>query len=522
MWLKDLMCRKIIYAGIHLLVTLFHLEKSFVTSLSTNDFRIGIIGGGASGMFSAATASAATSASDVLKDRILKDRIHNGEEDAIIHVLESSNKLMSKVEISGGGRCNVLHDTSKPISDILNGYPRGKRELNGLFSKHFSPTDAERWFRNRGVELKTESDGRMFPITDSSHTIMDAIMDSVKETNHVHIGMKRKVAGIRRNDNDDDDETNSKNMPMFTVTFSDETEEDYNCIILATGSNPSGHELAAMLGHTIVPPVPSLFTFNTKNQNKEEGQIFYNLSGLSVKNALVTLKMKAEGADIGNSNVSSVGKKKKRKKNKIVSQQEGPLLITHHGISGPAVLRLSAFAAREFRDLNYRTNVQVHWAPAFGSAQEIESQLWKMTSMAPKRTISTSCPLLDPSDGSSVIPRRLWSALVTESGLEKDKIWAEAPKKKVATLSRNIAEFEVDVTGKGVFKEEFVTAGGVQLKEITMKTMESKICPGLYFCGEVIDVDGVTGGFNFMNCWSTGHTAGMNAVSRLENLIRPT
>ena len=195
-----------------------------------------------------------------------------------------------------------------------------------------------------------------------------------------------------------------------------------------------------------------------------------------------------------------------KKKKKAISE-EGPLLITHRGISGPATLRLSAFAAREFHSINYKSIVYIHWAPELGeSATEIEKQLWSMTTMSPKKTISSACPLLRRGGGdekklSTIIPRRLWSALVLNSGFGADTIWAEAPKKQVSALARNIAEFPLDVTGKSTYKDEFVTAGGVMLKEITMKTMESKKCPGLYFCGEVIDVDGVTGGFNFMNCW---------------------
>lgn len=196
-----------------------------------------------------------------------------------------------------------------------------------------------------------------------------------------------------------------------------------------------------------------------------------------------------------------------KKKKKTISE-EGPLLITHRGISGPATLRLSAFAAREFHSLNYQCKVYINWAPELGlSVEEIENQMWSMTLMSPKKLVSSACPLIrssysnDNVQSSTIIPRRLWSALVLASGFEKDLVWGDAPKKKVNVLARNIAEFVLDVTGKSVFKDEFVTAGGVMLKEITMNTMESRKCPGLYFCGEVIDVDGVTGGFNFMNCW---------------------
>ena len=204
------------------------------------------------------------------------------------------------------------------------------------------------------------------------------------------------------------------------------------------------------------------------------------------------------------------------KKKKQSLEQQGPLLITHHGISGPATLRLSAFGAREFNNVGYQGDVTVHWAPELGTTEEIADSLWKMTFLSPKRAVSTVCPLLR-SDGSSVIPKRLWQALCIESGFAKDTCWGEAPKKMVRALASMVSECVIHVTGKGVFKDEFVTAGGVSLKEIDMRTMESKSCPGLFLCGEVIDVDGITGGYNFMNCWSTGYVAGTSACEYVMN-----
>jgi predicted Rossmann fold flavoprotein len=456
-------------------------------SLSNGGFKIGVIGGGASGMFAACSAAST--------GKCL------ASEETEIHVLEASSKLMTKVEISGGGRCNVLHDTSKPVSNLLNGYPRGKKELQGLLHKHFSPKNAEEWFRSRGVDLKTESDGRMFPTTDSSQTIMNCIMDSARQ-NGVKIRTRQKVSKVQYN------ESRQVNSKPFTVEYFDEEKQiksqDFDAIIIATGSNPLGYDIASSLHHTIIPPVPSLFTFNTKNQNKD-GQVFYGLAGVSVPMARTTLKIK-------------IPNKKKLK----TIDQEGPLLITHHGLSGPAVLRLSAFAAREMKGLNYQTEIGIHWAPEFGSAQDIEEMLWKITSISPKKAVSSVCPLMildEEGASTSAIPRRLWYALCIESGIEKSTIWGEASKKKIGALSRNIAEFKADVTGKGVFKDEFVTAGGVCLKDVDMKTMESKLVKGLYFCGEVLDVDGVTGGFNFMNCWSTGYVSGKSAVESLISVL---
>lgn len=200
-----------------------------------------------------------------------------------------------------------------------------------------------------------------------------------------------------------------------------------------------------------------------------------------------------------------------RKKKKSI-QQEGPLLITHHGISGPATLRLSAFGAREFHDVKYKGDVTIHWAPELGTSEDITNALWQFTSLSPKRFVATSCPLMRQDGSTAAIPKRLWQAFCRESGLDEDITWAAAPKKSVRALAQMMSECVIHVTGKGVFKEEFVTAGGVSLKEIDMRTMESKSCPGLFLCGEVIDVDGITGGYNFMNCWSTGFVAGTSAA----------
>jgi len=356
----------------------------------------------------------------------------------------------------------------------------------------------------------------MFPVTDSSETIVECIRNACDvDGGGVVVRTGEKVSDVLYEGG------------RFVLTLGgdnsrrrgdldSEKKEGFDCIILATGSSPGGHAIASSLGHNMVPPVPSLFTLNAKLQVKEGG-VLNGLSGLSVQMAEVTLKI----SDVGTAPV-----KKKRAKKRTITQS-GPLLITHRGISGPAPLRLSAFAAREFNSLNYRTEITIHWAPEFGNAEDMESLLWRLTGASPKRTVASSCPLAkkmtndsDSGDGSlAVIPKRLWSALVLASGFEKGAVWGEAPKKKVAALSRMISQFELSVTGKGVFKEEFVTAGGVSLKEIAMKTMESKKCPGLFFCGEVIDVDGVTGGFNFMNCWGTGYVAGMSAVDRLSERL---
>mmetsp|Transcript_27475 Transcript_27475/g.42009 ORF Transcript_27475/g.42009 Transcript_27475/m.42009 type:complete len:485 (-) Transcript_27475:1028-2482(-) len=424
--------------------------------------RIAVIGGGASGMFSAIAAA----------DAIPPKQKRHTE----VIVFEASPSTLTKVSISGGGRCNVLHDTTKSIPEILGGYPRGKKELTGLMNKRFTPTQAKEWFTSRGVQLKTEPDGRMFPVTDSSQTIIDCITDAAIDAG-VQICKYEKVKAISsvcEIDGGDDDSTAN---PKFCVSIQHKKEvreEEFDSVILATGSSPIGHEMASSLGHSIVQPVPSLFTLNAKLQVKEGG-VLHGLSGVSVKFAKVEFKY-------------AVPNQKKKK----ALLQEGPLLITHHGISGPATLRLSAFGARQFKDINYQGDVKVHWAPELGTSDEIFEALWKLT-LVSGRTVSSACPL-QLQDGSSPIPRRLWSSLVEDSGIGKERKWAEAPKKQVRKLALNISEFMVHTTGKGVFKDEFVTAGGVKLKEINMNTMQSKKCPGLFLCGEVIDIDSVTGG----------------------------
>lgn len=456
--------------------------------------RIGVIGGGASGIFAAISAAGSATAVDRGSSTRVVDVI----------VLEATSNTLQKVRISGGGRCNVLHDTSKSVPTLLAGYPRGQRELNGLYHKRFTPTMAREWFEQRGVELKVEPDGRMFPITDSSQTIMDTLMAAAQEAG-VNVRLRQKVDRIEK----DEERTG------FRVTYKDETFEDFDKIILATGSSPVGYALAKSLGHDpLIAPIPSLFTLNCKHA-VSPGGVLHGLSGVSVPAATVSLKVPpptTASIDVPNSNDknnTATKTKQKRKAKGRVLVQEGPLLVTHHGISGPATLRLSAFGAREFRDMNYRGLVTINWdAPALGeNVEDVFDELWKCTTAMPKRNVASVCPI-----HGNAIPRRLWSALVLASGFPSEAEWGNTPKKVVRQLATNLLAFPLEFTGKGTFKEEFVTAGGVSLKEIDMKTMESKVCPGLYLCGEVINVDGITGGYNFMNCWSTGHVAGESSV----------
>ena len=381
--------------------------------------RIAVIGGGASGIF--ASIAAATTA----------DGSHNNN-NAEVTVLEATSKTLAKVKISGGGRCNVLHDTSKTISNILQGYPRGRRELNGPYHKGFSPTQAQEWFQAHGVTLKTESDGRMFPVTDSSQTVIDALVQAAQDAG-VELRLRCKVSTIV--------EKNGKLQVTMTSKqdgTSETTEELFDSVIIATGSAPQGYQLAAELGHTVVSTVPSLFTLNTKQELQPPEGRFCDLAGVSVPWARITLKV-PEG----------------KKKTKL--EEEGPLLITHHGLSGPAALRLSAFGARVWNELKYQGDITIHWAPHLGTTEEILEALWQMTSARPKKTITSVCPLPNVEQDGSAIPRRLWAAQCRAAGVAEDQVWGQVSKKVVRQLAMQVSECVVHVTGKGQFKEEFGT-----------------------------------------------------------------
>ena len=454
--------------------------------------RIAVIGGGASGIFAALAASEQTTTQNVE-----------------VTVFEATSQTLQKVKISGGGRCNVLHDTSKSTTTLLEGYPRGKKELQGLFLKYFTPTMARAWFEQRGVSLKTEDDGRMFPISDNSQTIIDTLLQAANQQG-VNICSNQKVASVSVVVPPSPDPQQQEGS--FRLELKDGTQHLYHAIILATGSAPSGYALAQQLDLPLDPRVPSLFTLNAKTEVKEGGLLF-GLSGISVPKARVTLPSSLPSpSSLQGGDIKSERSNKPKKKS--YPSQEGPLLITHHGFSGPAVLRLSAFAAHEFKERNYRGQLLVHWDTTLGdNVESVLEELWKCTVSNPKRAVASTCPLSNHS-----IPRRLWSALVLHSGFEQDILWGAASKKLVRQLATNLVACSIEITGKGTFKEEFVTAGGVSLKHIDMKKMESKIHPGLFVCGELLNVDGVTGGFNFMNCWSTGYVAGHAAVDHCLSL----
>jgi predicted Rossmann fold flavoprotein len=391
-----------------------------------------VIGGGAAGLFSA-IASKKSSTSTIL--------------------LEKTNTLLAKVRISGGGRCNVTHACFDPKQLAAN-YPRGNKALIGLFHR-FQPRDTIQWFESRGVPLKVEDDGRMFPVTDSSQTIIDCLLREAMEVG-VDIQLRKHIERIEKIDSG------------FRIILDDDKTLDCNRIILATGSNKDGLELARSFGHAIVPPVPSLFTFNIPNFVLED------LSGNSVENVL----LKIEGSKL---------------------EQTGPLLITHWGFSGPAALKLSAWGARHLHELNYQTKLIVNWLPAY-SRQQLIDLLLEMKQKNPSHTLLR--------DHIFPFSRQLQKRLLEMAGIDPQKRLADIANKHLVQLAERLQADTYIVSGKTTYKQEFVTCGGVSLDEVNFKTMESKLCPGLYFAGEILDIDGITGGFNFQNAWTTGWIAG--------------
>jgi hypothetical protein len=410
-----------------------------------------VIGGGAAGFFGAITCATA--------NPFVK-----------VTLLEAARQPLAKVRISGGGRCNVTNHCFDP-AQLVHNYPRGGKALRGAFSR-FQPKDTVAWFESRGVPLKTEADGRMFPVTDNSETIINCFLQEAKKAG-VNLRVGTAVKKITKLESIADSASK-----RFAIEFKNGEIVKCDRVLIATGSNPLGYRWAKNLGHNIESPVPSLFTFNIKDNRLQD------LAGVSVDNVRVSL--------LSND------------KNKL--EQTGALLITHWGISGPAILKLSAWGARILAENNYRLSLQINWLPQYNQETLKEHLLLKKTEIAKKKIISY-CPLY--------LPKRLWQSLINYLDISEEKIWTELSKKELNKLVNELIKGTYKIEGKGVFKEEFVTCGGVNIKEINFKTMESKICPGLYFAGEILDIDGVTGGFNFQSAWTTGWLAG-KAMAKIE------
>jgi predicted Rossmann fold flavoprotein len=400
--------------------------------------RIIVIGGGAAGFFGAI----ASARKNLLAQVIL---------------LEASQQLLSKVRISGGGRCNVTH-ACFDAKVLVQNYPRGNKALIGAFSR-FQPQDTVAWFHKHGVQLKTEADGRMFPITDSSETIINCLMSAAKMAG-VKICTGTTVLSVNK--------INSE----FAVILKSGEKLECDRILIATGGNPIGYKIAQGFGHVVETPVPSLFTFNIRDESLRE------LAGVSVNSVKLRLNIPEQPQ----------------------LEQTGALLITHWGISGPAVLKLSAWGARILHESKYQGTLLVNWLPEL-KQEEIRQKLLQTKEEVPRRSVLLHRGI--------DIPHRLWQYIVSRIDIDSETPWAEISKKHLNLLVQGLSQGQYLVNGKGVFKDEFVTCGGVNLKEINFKTMESKLVPGLYFAGEVLDIDGITGGFNFQSAWTTSYLAGV-------------
>ena len=398
--------------------------------------KVAVIGGGAAGFFAAISVK------------------ENHPSHQVI-LFEKTSKVLSKVRISGGGRCNVTHDCSD-IPTLCDAYPRGGKKLKSIFYQ-FNINDTVDWFKTRGIPLKTETDGRMFPVTDNSQSIIDCLESEIK-----HLNVTLKFGQTIKNIEQDEKE--------WKLNFKDQPSQNFDFVIVATGGSPkiNGFNWLKNLGHKIISPVPSLFTFNMPQETIKK------LMGLVVENARVKIN-----------------------NTKIITQ--GPLLITHWGMSGPAILKASAFGARELSKFDYKFEIQVNWVNETNT-EILFNKLQDFSQLYPQKSIGWQKVFL--------LPNRLWNFLLTKIEISSEKKWNEVGKKKFRQLVNILTQDTFKVSGKTTFKEEFVTCGGIDLNEIDLKTMQSKIAKNIYFAGEVIDVDAITGGYNFQAAWSSGFVAG--------------
>jgi len=426
-----------------------------------------VIGGGAAGFFCAINAARMNPALEVI-------------------ILEKSNKVLSKVRVSGGGRCNVTHACFE-IPEMIKKYPRGANFVKKAFHQFFT-TDTIHWFEERGVKLKTEPDGRMFPVSNSSQTIIDCLLREA-ERYHVCVQMSTEVKSVKRETSivssektvmSVDYNANSQHGNKFVLELCAGGAKDYrpttaDYICIACGGYPkaSMFDWLKDTGHAVENPVPSLFTFNMP------GNAITKLMGISVENA----KVKIAGTKL---------------------ETAGPLLITHWGLSGPAILKLSAWGARDFALNGYEFTAVINWLPMYNE-QTLKEKFDVLRFEIAGQKIMNKNPL--------GLPARLWEYFLLQQGIKEQTRWADLPAALQHKLVKMICAQECAVKGKTTFKEEFVTAGGIKLNEVDPNTMMSKRMPGLFFAGEILDVDGVTGGFNFQHAWTSGWIAGKNIAA---------
>lgn len=403
--------------------------------MNDNKKRVVVVGGGAAGFFCAINTARMNAALEVI-------------------IVEKSSKVLSKVKVSGGGRCNVTHNCFD-IDELSKKYPRGERFLKKAFH-WFNVKHTIDWFEGRGVKLKAEADGRMFSVTNTSQTIIDCL---IKEANTYKVEILMN-SGVKQIEKVED---------VFNIELDSGKKliADYVCIACGGFRKQSQFDWLLQLGHTIENPVPSLFTFNIPNNN------ITALMGLSVEQAQVKI----------------VGTK---------LQNTGAMLITHWGLSGPAVLKLSAIAARELAEKNYNFEISVNWISKFNE-QSLQQEFSMLRQKLSSQKIS--------SKNVFGLPNRLWEYLLNLSNIDVAMRWADLPAKNANALIKNLCNQTFAVKGKTTFKEEFVTCGGIKLNEVDVNTMQSKKTPNLFFAGEILDIDGITGGFNFQNAWTTGWIA---------------
>jgi predicted Rossmann fold flavoprotein len=392
---------------------------------------IAVVGGGAAGFFAAITCA-------------------ESNPNCRITIFERGKSVLEKVRISGGGRCNVTH-ACFDAKELIKFYPRGSRELLGPFTQ-FGPSSTIEWFERHGVRLKTEADGRMFPVSNSSQTIVDCLTHSAHQLG-IKVLSSTRVEKI---------EALEKGKWRIGSNVFDK-------LMIASGSSPAIWDWLKTLGHEIVPPVPSLFTFNTKDPRLRE------LAGVSAPFAALSIPGTKLAA-------------------------EGPLLITHWGLSGPAVLRISAWGARRLHELDYKFKLQINFAGT-SSEQDIQSDFLQLKQTQGKRQVMAHA--------GAELPLRLWQRLCEAAGIPPERRWADLSKQEITALQQQICAATFQITGKSTFKEEFVTAGGISLKEVNFKSFSSRLHPNLFFAGEVLDVDAITGGFNFQAAWTGGYLAGL-------------